>query len=51
LQVGTFEWFCQVIVHSGGQAGFAVALQGIGGEGDDGQLLSASSWRICRVAS
>ena len=40
MQICTFERFCQVIVHSCFQAGFTVALQGIGGQGDDRHLLA-----------
>ncbi|MNT76319.1 hypothetical protein D3C86_1954480 [compost metagenome] len=35
MQVGAFEGFGQVIIHACRQAGLAIALQGIGGEGDD----------------
>jgi ketosteroid isomerase-like protein len=42
------EGLAQVVVHAGGQAGFAVALQRVGGDGDDGQLRArprCCSWR------
>ena len=51
------ERFAQVIVHAGRQARFAVALQRIGRDGDDGQHWrsrgrSARSWRrISAVAA
>jgi hypothetical protein len=49
------EGLRQVVVHAGGEAGFAVALQRVGGDGDDRQHPSApgsrSSRRIAAVAA
>src|SRR5690349_7205639 len=41
LQVNSFEGFGQVIVHARRQAGFPVALQCIGCQGDDGDVGAA----------
>ena len=43
FELSEVEGFGEVVVHAGGEAAFAVAEEGIGGEGDDGRLGGAGA--------
>jgi ketosteroid isomerase-like protein len=45
FESGVFDGLGQIVVHAGGDAQFAIAFHGIGGHGDDGQVLA-----LCRLA-
>ncbi len=46
LQVGEFDGFTDIVIHAGLDAGFAVAVEGIGGHGDDADAGAAGGSEV-----
>ncbi len=46
LEVGEFDGFTDIVIHAGLDAGFAVAVEGIGGHGDDADAGAAGGSEV-----